>query len=88
MTTYTLDTRATYQAFVDAGLEPKQAGVIVDAISRSDAELVTKADLKGELKGDIAELKGDMLKVAIGIAIGIVVANVSLTVILTNLLLR
>ena len=91
--TITTYTQATCQAFVDAGLEPKQASVIIDAISRSDSELVTKADLKAELalllaalSDRIADSKSDMLKVAMGIAIGIVIANVSLTVALVKLL--
>ena len=45
MTTYTLDTHATIKQLEDAGMDSRQAEAVVDAISRSDAELATKADL-------------------------------------------
>ena len=51
-----------------AGFTREQAEAILDAQA---GELVTKADLKAEL----ADLKADMLKVAIGI----VIANAALT---------
>ena len=78
MTTYTLDTHETVRQFVAAGIPDKQAEVIVAAISRSDSELATKADLAAA----VAELKADMLKVAVGI----VIANASLTIALIKLL--
>ena len=65
MTTYTLDTHATIREFQEAGMDPRQAEVVVAAISRSDAELVTKADLKAEIaavKADISEVKSDIDK--------------------------
>ncbi len=45
MTTYTLDTHATIRQLEDAGMDSRQAEAVVAAISRSDAELATKADL-------------------------------------------
>ena len=70
MTTYTLDTHATIRELQDAGMDSKQAEVVVAAISRSDAELATKADLKAE----IATVKGDikLLKWMIGIVLACV----------------
>ena len=75
MTTYTLDAHETVQQFVVAGIPDKQAGVIVAAISRTDSEIVTKADLAAAVAG----LKADILKAAIGVAVGVVIANASLT---------
>ena len=100
MTTYTLDTHATIREFQEAGMDSRQAEVVVAAISRSDAELATKADLKAEiaavkteivevkaeLKQDIAELKVNMFKVAIGVAIAIILANATLTIALIRFL--
>ena len=60
MTTYTLDTHATIQELQEAGMDSRQAEVVVAAISRSDADLATKADLKAEIavvKSDIKLLK-------------------------------
>ena len=82
MATYTIDTHETVRQFVAAGIETKQAEAIVAALSRADSEIVTKADLTAA----VAELKADMLKVAIGVAVGIVIANVSLTLALIKLL--
>ena len=42
MTTYT---HATIKQLEDAGMDPRQAEAVVAAISRSDAELATKAEL-------------------------------------------
>ena len=58
MATYTIDTHATIRELEDAGMDSRQAEVVVAAISRSDAELATKSDLKAE----IAELKGNIEK--------------------------
>ena len=44
-------------------MEFRQAEVVVAAISRSDAELATKSDLKAEIAGvkaEIASLKADL----------------------------
>ena len=63
MTTYTLDTHATIRELEDAGMDSRQAEAVVAAISRSDAELATKADLKAEttdLKAEIANLKAEI----------------------------
>ena len=48
MATYTIDTHATIRELEDAGMDSRQAEVVVAAISRSDAELATKSDLKAE----------------------------------------
>ena len=89
MTTYTLDTHATIREFQEAGMDARQAEVVVAAISRSDAELVTKADLKVEIatvKADIVNLKADMFKVAMGVAIAIILANATMTIALIRFL--
>ena len=58
MTTYTLDTHATIRELEGAGMDSRQAEAVVAAISRSDAELATKADLKAE----IANLKSEVFR--------------------------
>ena len=61
--TYTIDTHATIRELEEAGMDSKQAEVVVAAISRSDAELATKSDLKAEIaavKADLAALKADL----------------------------
>ena len=70
MATYTIDTHATIRELEDAGMDSKQAEVVVAAISRSDAELATKSDLKAEIarleastKADIANVKADLAAV-------------------------
>lgn len=63
MATFTLDTHATIQELEAAGMETRQAEVVVAAISRADAQVATKQDialLKHDLKQDIAELRADM----------------------------
>ena len=60
MATYTIDTHATIKQLENAGMASRQAEAVVAAISRSDAELATKADLKAEIaavKAEIAEVK-------------------------------
>ena len=71
MTTYTLDTHATVKQLEDAGMDSRQAEAVVAAISRSDAELATKADLKVEIAGvraDIDKLEARIWKIGITIA--------------------
>ena len=75
MVTYTLDTHATIKQLEEAGMDSPQAEAVVAAISRADAGLATKADLKTE----IADLKVNMLKVAMGVAIAIILANATMT---------
>ena len=63
MTTYTLDTHATIKQLEDAGMDSRQAEAVVAAISRSDAELATKADLaavKADLKAEISDLRAEL----------------------------
>ncbi len=48
--------------FVAAGIPDKQAEVIVAALSRSDSELATKADLKQEVAGDMARVVTELQK--------------------------
>ena len=63
MATYTIDTHATIRELEDAGMDSRQAEVVVAAISRSDAELATKSDLKAEIAGlkvELAGLKADL----------------------------
>ena len=59
-------------------MQREQAEAVVNALSRSGGEVVTKADLTVAL----ADLKADILKVAISI----VIANAGLTVALVKLL--
>ena len=49
MATYTIDTHATIRELENAGMDSRQAEVVVAAIGRSDAELATKSDLKAEI---------------------------------------
>lgn len=58
MATYTIDTHATIRDLEDAGMDSRQAEVVVAAIGRSDAELATKSDLKAE----IANLKAEVFR--------------------------
>ena len=72
------DTYTAAKHLRDAGFDERQAEAAVsmvrDAVGADRDELATKAD--------IADLKADMLKVAIGIAIGVVIANATLTAVL------
>ena len=63
MATYTLDTHATIREFQEAGMDSRQAEAVVAAISRSDAELATKSDLKAEIAAVKAELKAEIAAV-------------------------
>ena len=69
------DTYTAAKHLRDAGFDERQAEAAVsmvrDAVGADRDELATKAD--------IADLKADMLKVAIGVAIGVVIANATLT---------
>ena len=67
MTTYTLDTHATIKQLENAGMDTRQAEVVVAAISRADAELATRQDL--------AVLKADMWRIGASIAGGAVLLN-------------
>lgn len=49
MATDTIDTHATIRELEDAGMDSRQAEVVVAAISRSDAELATQSDLNAEI---------------------------------------
>ena len=75
MSTATFDTLTAARKLEAAGVERRQAEAhaeaLREAISADRDELATKAD--------IADLKADMLKVAIGAAIGVVIANAMLT---------
>ena len=79
------DTLTTARDLEAAGVERRQAEAHADALRRAVSadrdELATKADLAG-VRAAIADLKADMLKVAIGIAIGVVIANATLTAVL------
>ena len=72
------DTYAAAKRLRDAGFDERQTEAAVsmvrDAVSADREQLATKAD--------IADLKADMLKVAIGVAIGVVIANATLTAVL------
>ena len=82
MTAAAFDTLTTARELEAAGVERRQAeaiaGAVRQAVSADRGELATKADLDTA----IADLKADMLKVAIGVAIGVVIANATLTAVL------
>ena len=82
MSTAVFDTYTAAKHLRDAGFDERQAEAAVsmvrDAVSADRGELATKADLVAA----IADLKADMLKVAIGVAIGVVIANATLTAVL------
>lgn len=71
----TFDTLSVARDLEAAGIERRHAEAHAEALRQAVSvdrdELATKAD--------IADLKADMLKVAIGVAIGIVIANATLT---------
>ena len=72
------DTYAAAKHLRDAGFDERQTEAAVsmvrDAAGADREQLATKADF--------ADLKADMLKVAIGVAIGVVIANATLTAVL------
>ncbi len=76
--TAAFDTHAAVKTLREAGADEAMAEAIVNTASAAAGadrdELATKAD--------IADLKADMLKVAIGVAIGVVIANATLTAVL------
>ena len=78
MSTVIFDTLSAARKLEAAGAERRQAEAHAEAlrqaISADRGELATKAD--------IADLKADMLKVAIGVAIGVVIANATPTAVL------
>ena len=75
----TFDTLSVARDLEAAGIERRHAEAHAEAlrqaVSADHSDLATKADLATA----IADLKTDMLKVAIGVAIGIVIANATLT---------
>ena len=78
MSAATFDTLTAARELKAAGIEAEHAeaiaGAVRQAVSADRDELATKAD--------IADLKADMLKVAIGVPIGVVIANATLTAVL------
>ena len=85
MTATAFDTLKATRDLEAAGIDSRQAEAIVSTIRQSGDAVATKADLdavRSAMRADLAELKSDLLKVAIGI----VVANVGLTVTLIKLL--
>ena len=63
MTTYTIDTHETVRQFVAAGIPDKQAEAIVAALSRSDADIATKTDLRQEIASAKADLQQEIVAV-------------------------
>ena len=63
------------ESFKPPGMDAKQAEVVVAAISRSDAQLATKADLAAA----VAELKAEMFRALWIQGAGIVALIVGLT---------
>ena len=84
MSTAAFDTLTTARDLEAAGVERRQAEAHAEALRQAisaDRGDATKADV-ADLATAIAELKADMLKVAIGVAIGVVIANATLTAVL------
>ena len=81
MNAVAFDTHAAVKTLRDAGADEAMAEAIVNTASNAAgadrADIATKADL-AEVRGDIADLKADMPKVAIGV----VIANATLTAVL------
>ena len=83
MTATVFDTYAAAKALREAGFDEAQAEAAVTMVRDAVTEgVATKADLKTA----IAELKADMLKVAIGIVLANAGAIVAAVVALVNLL--
>ena len=89
MTAATFDTLSASRDLEAAGIERRQAEAIAGTVQQATAadrgDLARKADLaelRAATKADLADLKADMLKVAIGVAIGVVIANATLTAVL------
>ncbi|MYB17768.1 MAG: hypothetical protein F4Y16_02055 [Holophagales bacterium] len=58
-----IDTLATHRTFKEAGIEPADAEVIIEAINRADDRLATKDDLalvRSELGGEIRALNSQL----------------------------
>ena len=77
-----MDTHAAFRELENGGFEARQAEALVRVISRSDSELVTKADLtahkadidaalivlKADLKAEIAAMANKMIVGALAVA--------------------
>ena len=63
MTTYTIDTHETVRQLTAAGIPDNQAEAIVAALSRSDADIVTKTDLRQEIAAAKADLRQEITAV-------------------------
>ena len=77
-----MDTHAAFRELENGGFEARQAEALVSVISRSDSELVTKADmaaqkadidaaltvLKADLKAEIAAMANKMIVGAFAVA--------------------
>lgn len=82
MATYTIDTHATIRELEDAGMDSRQAEVVVAAISRSDAAPAPKSDLKAEMgtiRAEIADLKAEIFRALWIQGAAIVALSVGLT---------
>ena len=82
MNTATFDTHQAVRRLEDAGVDHAHAEAIVSEMREASASSLDHLVTKSDLKADLAELKADLLK----LAIGIVVANTALTVTLVKLL--
>ena len=73
---YTIDTAATIRSLEAAGLQPEQARAIVNAVSRSDEALATKADMiavRADMKALEARISMRLYTCAVGI-VGLLLA--------------
>lgn len=84
--TITIDTQAAIQDLKAAGADPKLAEAIVKTVSRTDAQLATKADLAA-LEGRIDSLEHRLTAAGYRLAPGVVVANAAIVFGLLKLIL-
>ena len=70
-----LDTHAAIRDLIAAGADPKVAEAIVALVRDADEQLATKSDIKAA----VAELKADILKVAIGTVLAVIGINAGIT---------
>ena len=90
MTTAVFDTLKASRTHKAAGVAEAQAKPSLPPWQRpSTMPLPPKADIaevRADLKAGIADLKADMLKVAMGVAIAVILANATMTIALIRFL--
>ena len=90
MTTIAFDTLKAAEGLEAAGMDARQAKAVVGTVAEAFSDTVaTKADIaevRADLKTGLAELKADMLKIAMGVAIAVILANAAMTIALIRFL--